>query len=504
MNKCCRLRKSRNSWKQKAVNRANTIREMRKKVKVMQKRVIDCAAAMQDKLTSLEENNETIESSCKNNNNVNVERLQEADFVRILCVLLVIKATLPFRAVPRILFLFCSLGIFSNIWIPHFTSIINWTLRLGIAKLQDITPLLEPWVAILDCSINIGIYKALVVLRVPLLALKKKGGAVGLEDCECIGIDIEHSWTGPSVKTAIKSIFEKAGKPQAILKDKGADLKKGVVLWHQDQDGEKIWTIDDIGHEVANALKAEYAKTNNFQEFIKIIHKGAARIRQTTLAYVLPPKIRTKGRFQGITRVAKWSSEILDLIGGRGRAKADSNIGKLRSAFSGLRKLCPFLKKFISTCMVVSEFQKLLKNKGLNQATYEKAIQIIEFLPYRSKVRIRLKNWLVQALQIQCRLNIGQTPLIVSSDVIESLFGKFKVMIQRNPMAELNRLVYAIPLLCGNTSIEVLDSSLKGVSHTKLQKKLENEVPKTLRSSRREFLNRHHKGGTKNREHGED
>jgi len=44
---------------------------------------------------------------------------------------------------------------------------------------------------------------------------------------------------------------------------------------------------------------------------------------------------------------------------------------------------------------------------------------------------------------------MGDIPLLVSSDVIESLFGKFKTIIQRNPQAELNRLIYIIPLLCG-------------------------------------------------------
>ena len=90
--------------------------------------------------------------------------------------------------------------------------------------------------------------------------------------------------------------------------------------------------------------------------------------------------------------------------------------------------------------------------------------------------------------------DIEQTPLIVSSDVIESFFGKFKVMIQRNPMAELNRLIYTIPLLCGNTTIAGLDLALNEVSHTELQKTLKDEIPETLRSSRQQFFNSPSKG----------
>lgn len=82
---------------------------------------------------------------------------------------------------------------------------------------------------------------------------------------------------------------------------------------------------------------------------------------------------------------------------------------------------------------------------------------------------MRLGKGLDQVLQVQCSLDIVQTPPIVSSDVIESLFGKFKVIIQRNPMAELNRLIYTIPLLCGNSNVDDLDSAIKEVSHAKLQ-----------------------------------
>jgi len=363
-----------------------------------------------------------------------------------------------------------------------------------MANMQNIIKIPDPWIAIIDCSIDIGTRKALVVLRVSLLALQKKGSAIGLQDCECIGIEIANSWNGVSVETALKKFFQIAGKPIAVLKDKGYDLKKGVVLWRQNQDAKEVWVIDDIGHEVANALKAEYAKTDAFKKFIEIIHKGASRIRQTSLAILLPPKIRTKGRFQSITKVAEWASKMLDIIGGQGQSKKDSNISRLRKAFYGLAQLRPFLEKFIFTCSIVSEFQKLLKNKGLNQVTYSEGKQMLQTLPKKSKVRIRLKTWLDRILFIQCRLGIGQTPLIVSSDVIESLFGKFKIIIQRNSMAELNRLVYVIPLLCGNHTITDIDIAIRKINHRKFKEILKEEVPETLRSSRKHFFNKNRGG----------
>ncbi len=57
----------------------------------------------------------------------------------------------------------------------------------------------------------------------------------------------------------------------------------------------------------------------------------------------------------------------------------------------------------------------------------------------------------------------------VGSDILESLFGKVKAGIARNPKAEFNRLVLAIPALCGIITSEIIDRALSDVSHRKLE-----------------------------------
>jgi hypothetical protein len=99
-----------------------------------------------------------------------------------------------FRAVPRILDLLRELGHLSLGWVPHFTSVINWTVRFGLAVLGQVRQVNTPWLAIIDLSIDIGVKKALVVLRVPIDALARRGSAIRLEDCECIGLRVmEHT-----------------------------------------------------------------------------------------------------------------------------------------------------------------------------------------------------------------------------------------------------------------------------------------------------------------------
>ncbi len=90
---------------------------------------------------------------------------------------------------------------------------------------------------------------------------------------------------------------------------------------------------------------------------------------------------------------------------------------------------------------------EILKNKGLNKTTYKQSYELSNELPRNSKVKKRLQAWLKQNIKIQKQLT--SLPLLVSSDIIESLFGNFKHIIERSPQADMNRTVLLIPALCG-------------------------------------------------------
>ncbi len=486
MTKISRIRRSRSEWKTKAVSRATQLRCQRKKSARSQKREDARRLELEERVSFLECENAALKSTAAPHLPA-VGGGDSLDRRRTACVMMVIEGIVSFRAVPRIWGVLQRLG-WVSIQIPHFTSVIHWTLRAGMTIFNEVGSTDEPWIAVIDCSIDIGTRKALVVLRVSLSALHQKQDAIGLQDCECIGLKIATRWNGPLVKDALADIFGKAGMPRAIIKDGGTDIKRGVELYREAHDAEHVQIIEDVGHLAANALKAEFAWRAAFAKFLDIVRKGAARIRQTSLAWLLPPKVRTKGRFQGITEVAEWAGKLLNLMGGPGRSKNDSEVGMLRKAFRGLSQLRGFLEQFCATCEVAERFLKLLKREGLNQATGAEAKIILKQLPRDSKVRARLLSWIDRHLKIQRGLAIGQLPLLVSSDVVESLFGKFKTIVQRNPQAELNRLVYIIPLLCGMHTSAEIDRALRGCSHGQMLDQIQKTIPPTLRQQRHRIL----------------
>lgn len=97
------------------------------------------------------------------------------------------------------------------------------------------------------------------------------------------------------------------------------------------------------------------------------MYDGQKRLRQTNAAAFVPPKLRTKGRFQGISRLAQWAVWILDIMAVQGQVKEDSTVATLRRGFSKLPRLRSFIEKFALTCKVMNELQEHVSLPSLGE-----------------------------------------------------------------------------------------------------------------------------------------
>lgn len=370
-------------------------------------------------------------------------------------------------------------------WIPHFTSTINWVNRVGVGMLKEIGKISEPWIAIIDHSINIGTKKLFVVLRVKMSVLSDRGRAISLEDCECIGMKICEVVNGNTVSEDLKEIFEVSGVPSAIIKDTDATLNCGVKKFIENEK-QNIAMIDDIGHVVAKSLKKEFEDTKSYKRFTKLIKDGSARLRNTNIAFLTPPKLRNKARFQSISRLGKWGEKMMDSFNTRGRAKKGSVLEKLRKAFPLFSRLKLFIQNFAKTTSVTSKIMERLKNIGLEQSTYDECKLLLKELPRSSKTAKQLRIWLDKHIKIQQKLT--KYPLPVSSDIIESLFGKYKHVIERSPQTEMNRSTLIIPALCGKIDEAKILRALDIAKHKDLKNWEKENIRETMRSKRLSYF----------------
>ena len=130
---------------------------------------------------------------------------------------------------------------------------------------------------------------------------------------------------------------------------------------------------------------------------------------------------------------------------------------------------------------------KLLKNEGLSISTYNRSMEQLKELPKNSKTRKTIRVWLEKHIEIQKELT--PNPLPISSDIVESLFGKFKYSLKRSAQSDMNRATLLIPLLCGNLDKQKIIDTLANTKHKELKNWEEENIPHTVRKQRIEFLN---------------
>ena len=152
---------------------------------------------------------------------------------------------------------------------------------------------------------------------------------------------------------------------------------------------------------------------------------------------------------------------------------------------SPLGSRSPILR-FAGTTRLVSQVMEIIKSQGLGQATCEQCHRLPEQPPKKSNVKKHLQNWLARHMAIWKQMTA--LPLLASSDIIESLFGNFKHIIERSPQACMNRTVLLIPAFCGNLDRTTIAMALNLASQHDLQMWERENIPYTVRKKRQAFF----------------
>ena len=392
---------------------------------------------------------------------------------------------LSFRASSRVLssFHLISVGLIS--WLPHFTTGIEWALRVGLHCLQQAQRRLdETWVCIADFTMQIGSKKALIVLRVPVSALRQ-GQALTLKQVEVIGLSLSETWNGELVKTYMLSLFERCGWPSHVVSDCGSDIKKGIVDALLEAPNAASW-ISDITHFVANALKHYYADLSLFQQFQTLCTRIRQRLQQTKFAFLLPPKARAKGRFLSVSRQAEWGLLTIAYLDEKEREQSPE-ASTLAHSLRGLKPFKPFLTTFVRNTQCLNQVMRMVKTQGLSAESIQACQETLGDLPARSPIRKEVSHYLQQYLPIVAS---SASPILGSSDVIESLIGKAKQRLDANGRSEINKSILLLPCMCGELTQELVAEALTTVRVQNVTTWVSETVGETMQSVRRRALSR--------------
>jgi len=306
------------------------------------------------------------------------------------------------------------------------------------------------------------------------------GKALTLKQVEVIGLSLGETWNGERVNTVLLALFERCGWPSHVVSDCGSDIKKGLVETLLEAPHRASW-ISDVSHFVANALKHYYAKLSLFQQFQSLCTRIRPRLQQTRFAVLLPPQARTKGRFLSVSRQAEWGLQPLAYLEVKERERSPEATA-LAQALRGLKPFTMFLTTFVRNTTCLNEVMKIVKTQGVSMESMQACQERLSDFPARSTIRKEVSHSLQHYVPV---VELSDSPLLGSSDVIESLLGKAKQRLEANGRSELNKSILLIPCLCGELTQDLVAEALTTVRVQDVTTWVSENVGETMQSKRR-------------------
>jgi len=337
-----------------------------------------------------------------------------------------------------------------------------WLLRLGYYKLTRPKEQAEDWVWIVDHTVQMGVEKCFVILGVRLSAVSHPARGLRHEDVEPIALCPVRQSHGEVVSQQLEDSIEKTGVPREILGDQGSELKAGVESFCQHHPETSY--IYDIKHKTAVVLAHELEGDPRWQEFTHLAAQTKPRVQQTALAFLAPPKQRTKARYMNLESVLRWGSATLRFLDRQPREGSPEldphHLEEKRGWLTGFREPLTVWHELLQIIAATASF---VRTHGLSRGAHRTLQKILTPLAQSARPKAVSQHLLTLVAEQSFQAKHPER-LLGRSEVIESVLGKLKRLEQDQAKGGFTGLVLGVGALVATTTREVVQKALETVS----------------------------------------
>jgi hypothetical protein len=358
----------------------------------------------------------------------------------------------------------------------------NWLMRYGLYKLKQAPERRNDWIFFLDHSIEFGKKQCLLVLGVTLEKFRNNKCKLRHKDMEVLAVDIVESATAASVTESLENIAKDTGIPAQIISDGGLSIVRGSRDFIKKKAGGSIVRQTyDVTHKTALILKHQLKDDKIWLTFCTKIAESKRSIVHTELAFLSPPKPRDKSRWQNLDAYVKWAEMILkQKTKSMSLAEAEKFIAKL----SWLKEYKPHIREWRIMLDILHEVKLEVKSNGFRKQTKAKVKKNISSMKINS---LRLKNVRDDILAYIEKECVGITGVYSGcSDIIESVFGKYKNFSGKSPMKEIVRAILTIPVFTSNVDYREVKNAMESISAKDVSMWLKENTGTSLFSRRKQ------------------
>lgn len=405
---------------------------------------------------------------------------------------------------------------------PSYGSIRLWTFRLGYYLLQRPIEHREDRIFIADMTVELGKSKCLLILGVSESRFRQANFCFTQHDTEVLALEIFTQSKGEDIAACLEGLSARIGVPKQIVSDQGSDIKKGIELY-QAKHPEVIYT-PDLSHKIACMVKPLLSNDEVYQGFNAQCNQTKAVIQQTELNFLKPPTQRSKARYHHIAPRIEWAKKVLhyqqrgdfNLIDARyciddkamqfmalpspyghlltpikgfvfntlvefdlamselltadiyqryrpelrhlasiGRQRFDEKLGWLKGYANDL-------EKYQQMVDVIECSESQLKHKGLHKESAQQLLQKLEGIELDEKAKT-LETQIIAYMDAHHGNAVQEQARLVSSDIIESVFGQYKQVGHSGCLQELGKMVLLLPLLVTEITAELVLQAMNSV-----------------------------------------
>ena len=308
-------------------------------------------------------------------------------------------------------------------WRPSWSSTRLWLLRLGYYKLTRAKEQGSDWVWLVDHVVQTGAEKCLLIVGSRLSALPAMGKYLTPADVEPIAVYPVTQSNGEIVYQQLEEARKQTGVPREILADQGRDLHKGIRQFCQAPP--ETCCAYDIKHKVAAVLKRDLGADPTWQEFSHLAGQTSQRVEQTALAALAPPRQRRKARSMNAGELVAGGVRMLRYLDADGGHRQEWEPQRVEQAVGWVRQYRQAVEQWRQLVEVGTIVEQWVKTHGLSPSSAQQLPQQLVGLGTLPRPQ-QLGAELVAFVAAEAaKANDGER-LVGSSEVIESIFGKWK------------------------------------------------------------------------------
>jgi hypothetical protein len=297
-----------------------------------------------------------------------------------------------------------------------------WLLRLGLYELTRSRQKSNDWVWILDHTVQLGPHKALAIVGARLGRWKR--GPLRHGDVTVLDLMPMLRSSGAAVESRLAAVAEKTGVPRAIVCDGGTDLRRGIADFQKTRPG--IACLYDIKHKMALLLQRELEKDPRWAKFIGHVNQSRARLMLTALACLIPPNLKAKARYMNLGPLTRWGQKALAFLDQR-RTIPGQNVDPavVEEKLGWLREYREALYLWSVLLTIAETVEHDVRHEGYHAKAAAGLRRRLAGLAINASAWKMTQDALSFVAEQSAQARRGER-LIGSSEVLESLFGKYK------------------------------------------------------------------------------